>query len=54
MRVLGADHPQAKIMRGNLAAARQHPQQCPPGVRTARQEAAGVPEGRKHAVSDLA
>jgi hypothetical protein len=25
-RVLGADHPQTKIVRGNLAAARQHPQ----------------------------
>ena len=26
LRVLGADHPQTKIVRGNLAAARQHPQ----------------------------
>jgi hypothetical protein len=25
-RVLGADHPQTKMVRGNLAAARQHPQ----------------------------
>ena len=26
VRVLGEDHPQTKIVRGNLAAARQHPQ----------------------------
>ena len=26
LRVLGADHPQTKIVRGNLAAARQDPQ----------------------------
>jgi len=26
VRVLGADHPQTKIVRGNLAAVRQHPQ----------------------------
>jgi hypothetical protein len=26
VRVLGADHPQTKIVSGNLATARQHPQ----------------------------
>ena len=26
VRVLGAHHPQTKMVRGNLAAARQHPQ----------------------------
>ena len=26
VRVLGAGYPQTKIVRGNLAAARQHPQ----------------------------
>jgi Tetratricopeptide repeat len=34
VRVLGADHPQTKIVSGSLARARQHPS-VGPGVRTA-------------------
>ena len=49
-RVLGPDHPQTKIVRGNLAAARQHPQRPAP---MPYREAAGMPGGRKHAASDL-
>ena len=50
VRVLGADHPQTKIVSGSLARARQHPQQDPASVLP--QAAADVSEDRKHTADD--